>query len=55
LNRSFYAKAKVKSFRDKNDPYLNMTSRFELQKDAQDRNDMNYEVLLNKVSVRVNP
>ena len=30
-------KAIVKSFRDKNDPYMRMTSRYELKKDADDR------------------
>jgi hypothetical protein len=38
----------VKSFRTKDDPYFRMTSKYELKKDAQDRGDMNYEVLMNR-------
>lgn len=40
-------KSVVKSFRAKNDPYLRLISQYELQKDAQQRDDMGYEVLLN--------
>ena len=35
--RRHQPKAVVKSFRDKNDPYMRITSRYELAKDADDR------------------
>lgn len=36
------------SFRDKNDPYFRLTSRYELSKDARARDDMNYEAIVSK-------
>ncbi|CAI2382258.1 unnamed protein product [Moneuplotes crassus] len=44
-----YGKIKpaVKSFRTKDDPYMRLTSRYENKKDAQDRDRMGHEVLIN--------
>lgn len=44
------AKAVVKSFRDKNDPYMRITSRYELSKDADDR-DLGKSRLLKFISL----
>jgi hypothetical protein len=46
--KRYTAKAVVKSFRGKDDHYMRLVSKYELKSDAQDRDDLAYDVLLNK-------
>lgn len=40
----------MKSFRSKDDPYMRMTSRYELKKDANERDYVSYEAFVSKRS-----